>query len=100
MGWLSIFGETEFIAAVVSSVVGGGIAYLMQRSATGKEDRRRSAERKEAQQALGQSLLIKTIRIQSNIGAIQKYITVGSTGQCTMIDFVALRENYSWHAWV
>jgi hypothetical protein len=30
--------------------------------------------RREAQQALGQSLLIKTIRIQSNIAAIQKYI--------------------------
>ena len=55
--------------------MGGGIAYIMQRSAINKEDHRRSAEQREAQQALGQSLLIKTIRIQSNIAAIQKYIT-------------------------
>ena len=55
---------------MAGSVVGGGIAYIMQRSAINKEDHRRSAEQREAQQALGQSLLIKTIRIQSNIAAI------------------------------
>jgi hypothetical protein len=38
------------------------------------ENRRRAADRKEAQQALGQSLLIKTTRIQNNILLIQKYI--------------------------
>ena len=31
---------------------------------------------------------------------ILKRATVGSTGQCTMIDFVVLRENYPWRVWV
>ena len=31
---------------------------------------------------------------------ILKKATVGSTGQCTMIDFVVLRENYPWRVWV
>jgi hypothetical protein len=75
LAWWSFFAETDFLAAIAGSIVGGGIAYVMQKSAAREENRRRASDRKEAQQALGHSLLIKTTRIQNNILLIQKYIT-------------------------
>jgi hypothetical protein len=78
VAWWSIVGETEFIAAivgsVVGSVVGGGIAYWVQKSASDEENRRREEERAETRRALGQSLLIKMLRIHSNLYGFHEYI--------------------------
>lgn len=74
VAWWSIFSETEFIATVVGTLVGGGITYGMQRSAANEESRRLEQDRLEARQALGRSLLIKTLRIHSNLGNLKQYL--------------------------
>lgn len=69
-----IAGETEFIAAVVGSIVGGVIAYIVQVTALREARRTKKVDELQKRQALAHSLLFKTIKIHSNIRHLRDYL--------------------------
>lgn len=71
---MPIFTATEFWSAIAGAVVGGIIAYIVQWQALREGRRQRAAESKQAQQALGHSLLFKMIRVLSGIHGVYDHI--------------------------
>lgn len=72
--WSVILSEAEFWSAIAGAVVGGGIAYVIQLTALREGRRQREQDHKQRQQALGNSLLFKVIRIHSNFHGIHRHI--------------------------
>ena len=72
--WSIIPGQTEFWSAILGAVVGGSIAYMIQVRALREGRRQRDEDHNRLQQALGNSLLFKMIRVHSNFYGVQQHI--------------------------
>ncbi|MDP6388571.1 MAG: hypothetical protein QF654_01590 [Alphaproteobacteria bacterium] len=76
--WSIIFSETGFwsaiFGAIVGAVAGGLIAYMIQVKALREGRNQRDGDHRKLQQALGNALLFKMIRINSNFYGIHQHI--------------------------
>lgn len=72
--WSFITSKTEFWSAILGAVVGGLIAYMIQVTALREGRKQRDDDHKRLQQSLGNALLIKMIRIHSNLHGIHQHI--------------------------
>lgn len=72
--WSAIPGGTEFWSAIAGAVVGGFIAYIVQMKALREARKQREEDNRRVQQALGNSLLFKMLRIYSDFYAIHRHI--------------------------
>ena len=70
----SLLSSKEFLSAIFGAIVGGMIAYAVQIKALREARNIREQDRKQVQQALGNSSIFKMIRIYSNASQIQQYI--------------------------
>lgn len=70
----SLLFSTEFLSALAGAIAGGLIAYLVQIKALREARDIRNQDRKLTQQALGNALLFKMIRIYSNAVHLNTYI--------------------------
>jgi hypothetical protein len=66
--------ETEFWSAIIGAIVGGLIAYIVQVKALREGRRLRDEDHKRVQQAQGNALLFKMIRIHSDLHGIHRHI--------------------------
>lgn len=71
--WSVIPGQTEFWSAILGAVVGGSIAYRIQLKALREGRMQRDEDHKRLQQALGNALLFKMVRIHSNFYGFHRH---------------------------
>jgi hypothetical protein len=71
---IEIVTATEFWSAIVGAIVGGAIALVAQALSLRAQRKQREAEFKRAQQALGNSLILKMSRIYTNIVRMHQHI--------------------------
>lgn len=71
--WSVIPGQTEFWSAILGAVVGGSIAYMIQMKALREGRTQRDEDHKRLQQALGNALLFKMVRIYSNFYGLHRH---------------------------
>ena len=70
----AILRETAFWSAITGAIVGGFIAYIVQVKALRERRRQRAEDHERIQQALGNALLFKMIRIHSNFYGMHRHI--------------------------
>lgn len=70
----ALLGATELWSAIVGALIGGAIAAGVEYRALRSERAERELTKKETERALARSLLLKLMRIHSNILNIGKYI--------------------------
>lgn len=63
---------TEFWSAIIGAVVGGVIALAVQLIAINASKKERIADKNDKRQALGHSIIFKTMRIYSNLNTLHK----------------------------
>jgi hypothetical protein len=70
----TIWGSTEFIAAIVGAVVGGLISFVVQIVALVAAKWQRDEDRLEVRRALAHSLIFKIMRMCSNFHGLHDHI--------------------------
>ena len=75
--WSIMLGQTEFwaaiVGAIVGAVVGGSIAYIIQVRVLREARTQRDEDHKRLQQALGNAVLFKMVRIHSNFYGFHRH---------------------------
>lgn len=65
---------TEFWSAVIGALVGGLIAYFVQRSSSKEARKQRAEDKLERQQSLATSLIFKLMRMYSDLNSLNNHI--------------------------
>lgn len=66
--------DSEFWAAIAGAVVGGVISYLLQRQNLEAAEKQRDKEKQDRNDALGNALIFKLIRIHSNLVGFEEHL--------------------------